>query len=853
MTDFGVPLQKLSPLIGIVLVGLAIAVVHHEISIYHLHDIKNDLFGLPPYVLASMIGLTLVSYLLLSLYDFLALEYAGEKLIYAKVLLTSFLSYGISNNVGHALLSGGSMRYRLYSLWGISTESIAKVIVFCAMTYLLSAATILMGIGIVEPTHFNGGQVLPSGSVYVILCLAAGLLLAWWGVIFFHDKPMTLRGHTVSIPSPWLAARQTLLGLTDIFVASLVLFLPLLHMVEMPYSTFIIFYMLAQLAGLLSQVPGGLGVFEASFLFLASNQYAASSILAALIAYRVVYYFLPLMFAAPLLAIFELRANGFPGNTAIGKKLEDIESFVPQIFSALLLLGGGILLISGATPGETNRLAWLYHFAPLPLIEFSHLTGSMAGVAMLLLSRAVWKRMDSAYYATIGVLGFGIIASLFKGLDIEEAAILSFMFLLFIPSRRYFYRRSSLLTLDYPLEWLTPVAIVIGLSIWLGFFSYKNVEYSNELWWQFSLNGDASRFLRSLIAISVLLCGFCLFRLLTRTNPALELPGDDMLEKAAAIAFQCNETMPHLALLGDKYLLWSETGNSFIMFRTTPHYWIAMGDPVGDPAEFRSLVGNFSELADLHAAKIAFYQVAFENLPLYREFFFKPAMLGEEARVPLRSFNLAGKSKQSLRHAYNKNEREGLTFEIIPAKDVLRIIPQMRTVSDRWLQHKHAKEKCFSLGYFDESYLRRCDVAVTKSDGRILAFANLWTTANKEELSMDLMRYEPDSPNGVMEFTMVALMLWGRDQGYKWFNLGVAPLSGLERQSNTPLWNKIGNTIFHFGNEFYNFEGLYHYKNKFEPVWQPKYLVAPGNAQVAPVLLAVTSIISGNIIGVFKK
>ena len=853
MMDFGVLLQKISPLIGIALVGLAIAVVHHEVSIYHLQEIKTDLFGLPSHVLAPMIGLTLISYLLLSLYDFLALEYAGEKLLYSKVLLTSFLSFGISNNVGHALLSGGSMRYWLYSSWGISTGSIAKVIAFCTMTYLLGAATILIGIGIIEPIHLIGGQALPSGTVYIVICLAAGLLLTWWGIILLHDKPITLRGHSVSVPSPWLAARQTLLGLTDIFVASLVLFLPLLHMVEMPYSTFILIYMLAQLAGLLSQIPGGLGVFEASFLFLASNQYPASSILAALVAYRVAYYFLPLMFAAPLLAVFELRASGFQWKTTIGKKLEGIESSVPQIFSALLLMGGGILLISGATPGETNRLAWLYDFAPLPLIEFSHLTGSMAGVAMLLLSRAVWKRMDSAYYATIGVLGSGIIASLLKGLDIEEAAILSFMFLLFIPSRRYFYRKSSLLALDYPLEWLTPVAIVIGLSTWLGFFSYKDVEYSNELWWQFSLNGDASRFLRSLVAISVLLCGFGFFRLLTRTNPALELPDDSMLEKAAAIAFQCNETLPHLALLGDKYLLWSETGNSFIMFSTTPSFWIAMGDPIGDASEYRSLVRNFYELADLHATKIAFYQVSARNLPLYRELGFISAMLGEEARVPLQSFSLAGKSKQSLRHAFNKHEREGLTFEIIPANDVFWIIPRLRVISDRWMQHKHAKEKCFSLGFFNESYLRRCDVAVTKSDGRILAFANLWTTEKKEELSLDLMRYEPDSPNGVMEFTMVALMLWGRDQGYKWFNLGMAPLSGLKRQSNTPLWSKIGNTIFHYGSEFYNFEGLYHYKNKFEPVWQPKYLVVLGNSQVAPALLAVTRIISGSIIGVFKK
>ena len=853
MMDFGVTLKKLSPLIGMALVGLAIAVVHHEVSIYHLQEIKNDLFGLPSYILASMIGLTLVSYLLLSLYDFLALEYTKEKLLYDRVLLTSFLSYGISNNVGHALLSGGSMRYRLYSSWGISTESIAKVIVFCSTTYILGAATILMGIGIIAPAHLNGGQALPSGSLFIILCLAAGLLLTWWGIVFFHDRPVTLRGYTVSVPSPWLAARQALLGLADISVASLVLYLPLLHMAGMPYTTFIIIYMLAQLAGLFSQVPGGLGVFEASFLFLASNQYPSSSILAALVAYRVVYYFLPLMFAALVLGVFELQANGLLQNAAISKKFDGIESFIPQIFSVLLLMGGGILLISGATPGETSRLVWLYDFAPLPLIEFSHLAGSMTGVAMLLLSRAVWKRMDSAYYATIGVLGLGVIASLLKGLDAEEAAILSFMLLLFIPARRHFYRRSSLLMLDYPLEWAAPVALVIGLSVWLGFFSYKNVEYSNELWWQFSLDGDASRFLRSLIAISVLLCGFSLFRLLTRTNPKLELPSDGMLEKAASIAFQCKETMPHLALLGDKYLLWSETGNSFIMFSTTHNFWIAMGDPVGDPSEYKSLVGNFYELADLHAARVAFYQVASWNLPLYLELGLKPAMLGEEARVPLPSFSLAGKSKQSLRHAYNKHERDGLTFEIIPAKDVARVIPQLRAISDRWMQHKNAKEKCFSLGFFEESYLRRCDIAVAKRDGRILAFANLWTTANKEELSMDLMRYEPDSPNGVMEFTMVALMLWGRDQGYKWFNLGMAPLSGLKRQSNTPLWNKIGNTIFHFGNEFYNFEGLYHYKNKFEPVWQPKYLVVPGNAQVAPALLAVTSIISGSIIGVFKK
>lgn len=853
MTDLRTTLQKLLPLTGVALVGLAIAIVHHEISVYHLQDIKNDLFNLPTPVLTSMIGLTLVSYLLLSLYDYLALEYAGQALPFRNVLLASFLSYAISNNVGHALITGGSMRYRLYSSWGISPNSITKIIVFCSLTYILGAASMLSALGVIGSAPFDPIEAHSTLYLLAVLCASVAVLFTWWGVVIFYSGPITIGRYTIAVPRPWLAARQTLAGLAELSVASLVLFLPLSQLVGMPFSTFLTIYLLAQLAGLVSQVPGGLGVFEASFLMLSSNQYASSSILAALVAYRVVYYFLPLMIAAFVMIVFELQAHGLLLKTAFGQLVNMMESFIPQIFSVLLLLGGGVLLFSGATPAETGRLAVLYDLAPLPLIEFSHFVGSMAGITLLFLARAVWKRMDSAYYVTIGVLGLGIIASLLKGLDIEEAVILSVMLMLFIPARGHFYRRSSLLKLDYPAEWIALLIMVIGLSVWLGFFSYKHIEYSNELWWQFSLDGDASRFLRSLIAISVSLCGVGFFRLLMRTSPALELPDDNMLEKAATMAFRCSETMPHLAMLGDKYFLWSDTGNSFIMFNTTPNYWIAMGDPVGAPGERVMLAKKFKKQADIHAAKIAFYQVGSNNLPLYDELDLKLVKLGEEARVPLKFFNLAGKSKQSLRHAYNKNERDGLQFEIIPSCDVPQILLQLRTVSDQWLQHKQAREKRFSLGFFDEPYLRQCDIAVVKKDGRILAFANLWKTSKKEELSMDLMRYELGSPNGVMEYLMVALMLWGRDQGYNWFNLGMAPLSGLERKSNAPLWNTVGNTIFRFGSEFYNFQGLYRYKNKFEPDWQPRYLAVPASLQIAPVLLAVTSLVSGGLVGAFKK
>ena len=98
----------------------------------------------------------------------------------------------------------------------------------------------------------------------------------------------------------------------------------------------------------------------------------------------------------------------------------------------------------------------------------------------------------------------------------------------------------------------------------------------------------------------------------------------------------------------------------------------------------------------------------------------------------------------------------------------------------------------------------------------------------KEELSVDLMRYLSSCPNGVMDYLFTRLMLWGHQQGYRWFSMGMAPLSGLENHSLAPIWNRIGNLIFRHGEHFYNFQGLRNYKDKFDPVWEPKYLASPG-------------------------
>jgi phosphatidylglycerol lysyltransferase len=140
-----------------------------------------------------------------------------------------------------------------------------------------------------------------------------------------------------------------------------------------------------------------------------------------------------------------------------------------------------------------------------------------------------------------------------------------------------------------------------------------------------------------------------------------------------------------------------------------------------------------------------------------------------------------------------------------------------------------------------------------RQEGRVVAFANLLPSTAHDELSIDLMRHRPDAPGGVMDYLFVELMAWGREQGYRWFNLGMAPLSGLESRALAPLWTRVGAFVFRHGEHFYNFQGVREYKEKFDPVWEPRYLASPGGLVLPRVLGNVAALISRGIKGVVGK
>ena len=846
-------LHRLLPLIALVLFVAALWVLHDALRQFHYHQVLAQLRTISLAHVLAAAGLTTLSYLLMTGYDHLAIAYIRHPIGAGKVTLAAFISYAFSNTIGLSLLTSGSIRYRLYSAWSLSAEEIARIVTFTSLTFWLGIGTVAAFVFFAEPMAMPALAKVAIHSTRLLGVIFALLVVGYLIFVALRRESFRFLSWELPIPSLRLAGMQLLLGSFDWMLAGAVLFVLLPAHADVPFLQFLGIYLLAQVVALISHVPGGLGVFE-SIILLSIPQIPADALLGSIVIYRGVYYLLPLSLAALLLG----------GNELVEKKHWFKKTFrhvdrwmgvmVPYLLSVTTLISGAVLLFSGATPAVPGRLHWLYEILPLPVVELSHFLGSLIGICLLLLARGLQRRIDAAYILMAIFLTAGICLSLLKGADYEEALLLGMMLVALLPCRRHFYRKSSLFHDSLSIGWIATVLLVLACSVWLGIFSYKHVNYSSELWWHFAWGGDAPRFLRATVGSSILLFILTMAKLLGPAPKDPKPPGQEELALARQIIGKSPQTLPNLALLGDKELLFDDQNTGFVMYGVEGRAWVALGDPVGPPEVARELAWEYREMVERHGGQTVFYEIDTSMLHVYLDMGLTLFKLGENASVPLAAFSLEGSDRKGLRYTHRHLGKDGCLFEVIPASDVPQILPELRKISDAWLQDKHTREKRFSLGRFDAQYLHNFSVAVVKKQDKIVAFANLWMGANKQDLSFDLMRFGSDAPRGVMDFLFIGLMLWGKEQGYKAIDLGMAPLSGLDNRTFAPLWNRVGAVVFQHGEHFYNFEGLREYKEKFNPVWTPRYLACPGGLLALPhILVKISALISGGIKGVVAK
>ncbi|MBX3593201.1 bifunctional lysylphosphatidylglycerol flippase/synthetase MprF [Sphingomonas sp.] len=792
----------------------------------HYADVRAAVHALSAHQIALALLLTAGSYLALTFYDVIALRIIGRPLPWRTAAIASFTSYTLSHNLGLALLTGGSARYRVYTAAGLDGGDVARVVGLAGGTFWIgvvsvAGAALLLHAGPVDLAGLAIGAAHAHLAGIAILGAIGALLIG----SAFVRAPIRVAGFTLPVPRPGQLIGQAGIALADIACASAALFVLIPGADPALLPTFILAYSLGIVATVVTHVPGGIGVFEAVVLAVVPGD--PVTLFAALIAYRLVYYLLPLALGILLLVWHEGARYRRAGQLLAGAQAVASE-LAPLVMSAATFLGGGLLLLSGSLPSLRPRMGALSSILPLPFIEASHVAASLVGTGLLLLAPGLYRRLDGAFHATRLLLIAGAFFSIAKGIDYEEAFVCLTLAALLQWTRGAFYRRTALTQQPLSAGWIASAAGVIALAVWAGFFVYRRVPYNDDLWWRFALHGDAPRFLRAMLGVAVLLGGVAVWRLLSpasdRSPRLAESPDIDAIRPILA---QATRTEAMLALTGDKRFLISACGDAFLMYQIKGSSWIVMGDPVGASEAWGELLWQIRDLSDRQQGRLLLYEVSPATLDLAIGLGLQIVKFGEEAIIDLDAFALDTPDLRSVRKSARVVERTGARFRIVPAAAVPAILPALIAISDEWLAAKGQREKSFSLGSCDPDYLCNFDIALVMMDDRIVAFANLWLTAGKQEASVDLMRQSEDAPKGCMDFLFVELMQWAKARGYSRFSLGMAPLSGIDGRRLAPAWAKAAALVFRHGERFYGFRGLRSYKEKFAPGWEPRYVAGP--------------------------
>ena len=319
-----------SPIVGVVVFSVALWFLYQELRRLELRDVLEALRQLPRSRVLLAVLAAVLNYCVLTGYDALALRYINRSLKYGRIALAAFTSYVFSNNLGLSLLGASAIRFRLYSAWGLSTLEIATVVGFSVVTLWLGILTLAGVAFVLWPLAMPAGLPVPFASSWPLGLGFLLLVLGYLTIGGLKRGPFKVKGWEFHFPSFPVRAAQAAVGALDWTLAAAVLYfvLPLSVHAHVHVYTFLAVYLMAQIAGMVSFVPGGLAVFETVFLLLLEPHLptpeAIAPVVGAVLVYRVIYYVLPFCVGALVLGAHEAfrpaSRAGKAGNELLQRK-----------------------------------------------------------------------------------------------------------------------------------------------------------------------------------------------------------------------------------------------------------------------------------------------------------------------------------------------------------------------------------------------------------------------------------------------------------------------------------------------------------------------------------------------------
>lgn len=497
-------LNILGKLLVIVIFSLAVYLLYHKLKAYSLNEIKLAVSAISPKALLFSLCLMVINFIVLMGYDWLALKAIKKKLQMVRVFLVSFVGAVVSLNFG-ALLGGSTVRYRLYSAWGFSPIEIIRLVLMLAVTFWVGAMGLAGALFIFVPLEFpeelgvNLVSVKPLGFFLFALC------------IFYHIICWKLKGRSFhvfrkefALPPLHIAIAQTIVSGLDLIVAAACLFVLLPNDGDLSFFEFLPNYLLAQVAVVLTHVPGGVGVLEVIIVNL-THQVSVSVVFASILIFRVIYYIIPLLFASVLLAVNEVCLQ-------VSRKSQDesglaLNDWLLTILKYVTFVVGVFLCLSVVFPFKHTATV----YCPYELAIFAYWLRGVVGVVLIVFAYGLDRKQKGHWYIIVTSLLIGFICVHLTGGGMAEYTIILVLLIPLFMSQKKFTRERMPVASHYPLSWFISSITVICSMLLLGYFLISLHGYQS-LW--LDILGGTGPFIQYAALIIQLVTGIVIFILL---------------------------------------------------------------------------------------------------------------------------------------------------------------------------------------------------------------------------------------------------------------------------------------------------------------------------------------------------
>lgn len=780
-------------------------------------QIRAELAGLGTGMFLLLLVGGFVAVLPMLVYDFTIVKFLPGHFSTGYIVRSGWVTNTFTNLAGMGGLLGASLRANFYAKSASKKQvlyAISKIALFllAGLSLLCWVALILLfGLDIGAPYRvywfwlLGGGLYFPGVFIFTRisngeffadltwrreLSLIVGSSLEWGSCALFF----LLIGWALGLPIPLLAV------------------LPM--------------FVVASVAGVVSMIPGGLGAFDV-FMIIGLGLLGVTRADATgwLLLYRLFYYLLPFGVGVGFF-IHDIghRLNRFLNGLPVAASRRAAQLFV----TTFMYFSGVMMLLFATIPDVVLANHFYLRLVPYMFYFLNQLTNIVMAFLLIGLARGVGARVRRAFWPTLVVLVIAIGNTLWQeNFPAGLAVLLGVVLICLLLARPELYRAGfhyswGGLLVDGSIFVVTFLSYTV-----LGLFTlnegHRHWPLLPDSWllpsMQVWLNGLGGLLLALLILVII-------NRYLTGRPVAwLQASFDADRVRRVIRQFGGNE-VSHLAFLRDKQVyFYQEDGvdQLFILYRQRADKLLVMGEPIGNQAAVPAALQAFMHDADRAGFRPVFYEIS-ESLTIrLHEMGFDFLKVGEEGHVDLNDFTLAGKAHRGERALINKFKREGYQFALLQPPFSTAQLAELEAISTSWLGDE--TEKGFSMGFFDRDYLNEAPIAVMQdAAGKVVAFANLMPTGDQRMTSIDLMRASRDAPSGIMDGLFVYLFETCREEGYQSFNLGMAPLANVGVSEFSFIEERAAHLIYEYGYNFYSFQGLRAYKEKYVTTWQPKYL-----------------------------